>query len=142
MRNECKVCSGSGSTPAPQRRWYQFWKTVTCDRCEGDGYARPPSAPIVLPTPPQEVAQCWPSNTAIDQPDSVWIRTVFTSVWTGPYIVLVVVQDNGSSESWKWTARGYREPDEGDSADEQGWVSAVSQKQAEKAALAFYLEKE
>lgn len=52
MFNACKDCYGSGKIPAPQRRWYQVWKTIRCDRCEGDGHARPPSRPVKLPMPP------------------------------------------------------------------------------------------
>lgn len=71
-----------------------------------------------------------------------WHRTVFSSVWKGPDIELIVVQTNGSSESWQWTARGWREPDDADGADNWGWCEVSTREGAEKSALQFYLEKD
>ena len=65
---------------------------------------------------------------------SIWERTDFTSVWAGPAIDLIVIQNDGPSESWCWTARGWREPDE--------WQEEVSREAAEQAALRWYLEKD
>ena len=73
---------------------------------------------------------------------SGWNRTEFTSVWQGESLELIVVQCSGSSEAWKWTARGWREPSEGDGADAEGWVEATTRTIAEKAALKWYMEKD
>lgn len=49
--NYCRKCgfgpdsAGFGTTPDPDRKWWQFWKVVTCDTCGGDGYAKPPGWP-------------------------------------------------------------------------------------------------
>lgn len=67
--------------------------------------------------------------------ESQWVRGSFTSVWEGPDLTLIVVQAHSPSESWEWTCRGWREP-------EDAWTSAVSRDAAEKAAMQFYLEKE
>jgi hypothetical protein len=71
-----------------------------------------------------------------------WQRSEFTSIWVGPDIELIVVQNGGSSESWKWTARGWREPDDDWMVDAYGWVNNVSRAGAEKEALRFYMEKD
>ena len=68
-----------------------------------------------------------------------WKRTEFTSIWFGPDIELIVVQNGRSYESWQWTARGWREPDDCDGADKWGWVETTSRDACEKAALIFYL---
>lgn len=64
-----------------------------------------------------------------------WMRGVFTSIWEGPDLSLIVVQRGGPSEAWQWTCRGWREP-------ENDWMWAASREAAEQAALAFYLEKD
>lgn len=69
-----------------------------------------------------------------------WRRSAFTSVWRGPDLELVVVQNSGSDESWSWTARGWREPDDCDGADKWGWVNTATRNDAENAALRFYME--
>jgi hypothetical protein len=53
-----------------------------------------------------------------------------------------VLTNNGDSELWKWTARGYREPD-GETLRPGSWCAEeyVSREKAELAALKFYLEK-
>lgn len=76
------------------------------------------------------------------QRDSCWIRGEFLSVWIGPDIELIVVQSGGPSESWHWTARGWRKPDDDWGSDQDGWVETGSREAAEKAAMAFYLEKD
>lgn len=86
--------------------------------------------PTELPPPP-------PKATS-----SGWVRTAFTSVWTGESLELIVVQCSGSSEAWKWTARGWREPSEADGADTEGWVEAATRKLAEQAALKWYMAKD
>ena len=64
-----------------------------------------------------------------------WHRSEFISVWQGPDIELLVLQNGGSSEDWRWTARGWREP--------EYWSEAFSTREkAEEAALVFYLDKE
>ena len=73
---------------------------------------------------------------------SEWIRAEFVSIWIGPDIDLIVVQSNGSSESWQWTARGWREPDDANGADNFGWCEVSTRKIAEDAALRFYMEKD
>ena len=35
-----------------------------------------------------------------------WVRGDSFSVWRGPLIQLIVLQNGGSGESWQWTARG------------------------------------
>lgn len=70
-----------------------------------------------------------------------WTRTTFTSIWRGPDIELIVVQ-NAKSENWQWTARGWRQPDDIDSADKWGWCETAGREDAEALALAFYLEKD
>ena len=52
MFNACKECYGSGNIPAPQRRWYQFWKVIDCNKCKGDSHAKPPIRPTKLPVSP------------------------------------------------------------------------------------------
>ena len=64
-----------------------------------------------------------------------WHRTDFCSIWAGPDIDLIVLQAAGPSEAWDWSARGYRELDD-------GWKREVSRERAEREALKFYLEKE
>lgn len=71
-----------------------------------------------------------------------WNRTSFTSIWHGPDIELIVVQNYGSDESWSWTARGFRQPGEDDGVDRWGWVNTTSREACEKAAMGFYLEKD
>jgi len=63
-------------------------------------------------------------------------------MWIGPDIELIVVQCSGSSESWRWTARGWREPCDDWGIDGQGWVEVTTREFAEEAALRFYLEKD
>lgn len=72
---------------------------------------------------------------------SGWWRSEFASVWVGPDVELIVVQNGRSSEAWKWTARGWREPSDGDYADAGGWCNATSRGSAETDALRWYLEK-
>ena len=42
--NYCPTCGfksdrrGLGMVPAPNRRWWQFWRMVRCPDCGGDGY--------------------------------------------------------------------------------------------------------
>ena len=36
---------GSGRVMDPQRRWWQFWKTIPCPACGGDGLSKPPGWP-------------------------------------------------------------------------------------------------
>lgn len=43
--NFCKKCGAVGRMPDPQRKWWQFWKTVPCDACGGGGFAKPPGWP-------------------------------------------------------------------------------------------------
>lgn len=64
-----------------------------------------------------------------------WLRFEFVSLWAGPDIELVVLQEGGSSEAWRWTARGWREPEDWS----EPWAS---REQAERAALQFYLQKD
>lgn len=71
-----------------------------------------------------------------------WVRTEFVSIWRGPDIELIVVQSNGSSESWQWTARGWREPDDCNGADQWGWCEVATRRGAELTALEFYLERD
>lgn len=71
-----------------------------------------------------------------------WQRTSFMSFWGGPKLELFVIQSAGSSDSWFWTCRGWREPDECHGADSDGWVESFSREACEKAAIAFYMEKD
>lgn len=73
--------------------------------------------------------------------DQSWLRTKYASVWEGPDLELIVLQNGRGSESWKWTARGWREPDDGDHCDAYGWCNAITRSQAETEALWWYLEK-
>jgi hypothetical protein len=62
--NHCRKCGlssrapGSGRIADPARKWWQFWRTVECDACGGDGYAKPHGWPDkeamqrLKPTPP------------------------------------------------------------------------------------------
>ena len=49
--NWCMKCGfssgsvGTGRMPDPQRKWWQFWKTVPCDACGGDGFRKSPGWP-------------------------------------------------------------------------------------------------
>jgi len=43
---------GSGRVPNPNRRWWQFWKTIMCPACGGTGYMKPPGPPPKAPSPP------------------------------------------------------------------------------------------
>lgn len=81
-------------------------------------------------------------NEQASQEATGWIRGNSFSAWIGPDIDLIVVQSGGSSESWHWTARGWREPDDDWGADKDGWCETGSREAAEQAALAFYLEKD
>lgn len=76
------------------------------------------------------------------RPEPGFSRTSFTSLWIGPDIELIIVQNAGASEGWKWTARGWRRPDECDGADRHGWVDAISQNAAESAAIRWYMDKD
>lgn len=92
-----------------------------------------------------DVRQELPSRLKVRQhlpEQSGWIRTEFTSVWKGEALEMIVVQCSGSSEAWKWTARGWREPSEADGADTEGWVEASTRKIAEQAALKWYMAKD
>ena len=71
-----------------------------------------------------------------------WFRSSFMSFWGGPDLEIIVVQDGRSSEDWKWTCRGWREPDDIDKSDEQGWVRALDRESAEEAAMWWYMEKD
>lgn len=70
-----------------------------------------------------------------------WVRGDSFSVWRGPLIELIVLQNCGSDESWQWTARGAREPDGDWGADRWGWCETATRGAAEEQALAFYDEK-
>ena len=48
----CKTCNGCGTLPAPNRRWWQWWKRFVCPDCMGDGHARPTKYKSALPLPP------------------------------------------------------------------------------------------
>lgn len=57
VRTNCMKCKsfvdspklpGCGALPDPQRKWWQFWKTVPCDACGGDGFAKPPGWPDLI----------------------------------------------------------------------------------------------
>lgn len=72
--------------------------------------------------------------------ESVWFRSEFVSVWRGPDLELICVSPR-DLESWQWTCIGWRTPDDADGA-EKGWVWAASRDAAEKAAIAFYLQKD
>ena len=93
--------------------------------------------PIELPPPPPKAA-----SSGWIPPKSEWDRSTFCSVWQGESLELIVVQCSGSSEAWKWTARGWREPSESDGADTEGWVEATTRTIAEQAALKWYMEKD
>lgn len=70
--NWCEKCFGKslepGRIPDPDRRWWQFWKTVPCNACGGDGYAKPPGwpdrdemerlRPSLPPPPPKVCSTC------------------------------------------------------------------------------------
>lgn len=71
-----------------------------------------------------------------------WHREAFLSFWAGQQLELIVLQNGGSSENWKWTARGWRRPDEGDGADEFGWLEETSRAKAEAAAIRWYMQKD
>lgn len=49
--NGCRNCGpgapirGLGEVPDPGRKWWEFWKTIPCASCGGDGYAKPPGWP-------------------------------------------------------------------------------------------------
>jgi len=75
-------------------------------------------------------------------PESQWVRSEFFSIWHGPDIELIVVQNCGSSASWQWSARGWREPDDDDGADNWGWCETSTREVAERFALEFYMEKD
>lgn len=84
----------------------------------------------------------FPTATTTFEPATNWFRGEFWSTWTGPDIELIVIQNHGASEGWKWTARGWRTPGEYDGADQFGWIDNVTRDGAELAALKFYLEKD
>lgn len=55
----CRRCGftsrapGCGRIPDPDRKWWQFWKTIVCPECGGDGYSRPKGTrPKPTPCPP------------------------------------------------------------------------------------------
>jgi hypothetical protein len=75
-------------------------------------------------------------------PGSTWVRSAFGSFWSGPRIELIVVQNSGSDESWSWTARGWRQPDDDWGANKWGWVNTTTREAAENAALRFYMQKD
>lgn len=31
-------CGGAGLIPDPNRKWWQFWKTIPCPHCDGSGH--------------------------------------------------------------------------------------------------------
>lgn len=78
-------------------------------------------------------------NTSDAIHESRWMRSEFVSVWIGPDLELICVQ-SAAAESWRWTARGWRQPDDDWAADRQCWVEAVSRKSAEAHAMRFYME--
>lgn len=45
IRNYCSTCRGGGIVANTSRKWWQFWKSVLCVKCGGDGYAKPPGWP-------------------------------------------------------------------------------------------------
>lgn len=78
----------------------------------------------------------------VEIPHGQWFRSSWSSVWNGPCLQLIVVQNGRSSESWAWTARGWREPDECDGAGVDGWVKGDGQKSCEESAMKWYLSKD
>lgn len=56
--NFCETCGwttdfpGRGYVRDPEAKWWQFWRTVVCSDCSGDGYARPKQGPPKPPPPP------------------------------------------------------------------------------------------
>lgn len=65
MVNWCDGCGGHGSGRVrdPSAKWWQFWKTVPCVACGGDGLSKPPGwpdrdtmrrlRPVAPPAPPR-----------------------------------------------------------------------------------------
>ena len=68
-----------------------------------------------------------------------WHRTDFVSVCDTEFTDLIVVQ-MACTESWQWTARGWRQPDDCDGATADGWVWAATRTQAEAAASRWWAE--
>jgi len=58
--NGCSKCGsyfgaprpGTGMMADPSRKWWQFWRCVPCDGCDGTGYAKPGPRPEPPPAPP------------------------------------------------------------------------------------------
>lgn len=54
----CEHCDGFGSIIDPSRRWGVVWHRLECEKCGGDGIAKPPGWPNAdqirsyRPTPP------------------------------------------------------------------------------------------
>lgn len=42
---DCETCEGYGTVPDPNRHWWQFFKTIPCEGCGGDGKSKPPGWP-------------------------------------------------------------------------------------------------
>lgn len=43
--NICDKCAGTGWMKDPRAKWWQFWLSIPCDACGGDGQAKPPGWP-------------------------------------------------------------------------------------------------
>jgi len=63
MINWCYRCKGSGKIQDLNAKWWQFWKTMICPVCWGDGYALPPknyakTNPVAPPLPQKYYYYC------------------------------------------------------------------------------------
>lgn len=147
FRVRCGQCDAMGGGDLEKQNAIKKWNKRQTQKAEQRRVACEPTRldESGLARPAQCDGESETSNSQSTQKLTQWHRDESFSVWKGVKEVslqLIVVQNSGADESWSWTARGWREPDDDYGADKWGWVASSTREAAESAALQFYLEKD
>ena len=70
-----------------------------------------------------------------------WLRTEYASIWFGPGIELMVINETTSNQGWSWTVGGPRKPSAAIGSNHQPWRETETREAVEAAAMKVYVEK-